>query len=241
MNDQAETLRAPRYSDLPARMRALPLDKRGFPVPWFVARRRLRASIAGKTGQRWPVFPAMDARKRRLAWKDNLCWVCGQKMGRVRAFVIGPMCAVNRTSAEPPCHLDCARWSALNCPFLSRPAMGRVPLDHYGGTGENVPGVMLPRNPGVTLVWQTLRPAIFGAGAGNFLFDIGKPHAVEWYARGRAATRAEVLASIESGLPSLLQLVDADPDPAGARAEYDRRLAAALDLVPTEQGNATDG
>jgi len=221
-----ETLRAPKYPDLPARMRALPVDHRGFPVPWFVAWTR------GDDGQPKPVFPAMDARKRRIAWRDRLCWVCGQKLGRISAFVVGPMCAINRTSAEPPSHLECARFSAQNCPFLTRPNMGRVPRDKYGGTLEGVPGVMLDRNPGVTLVWQTLRPNVFRDGGGDFLFDIGKPHRVEWYAQGRPATRDEVWHSIETGAPALLQLVDADPDPDGAKVEYGKRLLEIMPLLP---------
>lgn len=224
MTGQADQLRAPRFDDLPARMRALPVDHRGFPVPWFVA---------WQDGK--PIFPAMDARKRRLAWRDRLCWVCGQKLGRISAFVVGPMCAINRTSGEPPSHLECARFSARRCPFLTRPQMGRVPKDVYGGTVESVPGVMLERNPGVTLVWQTLRPAVFGDGQGGVLFNIGKPHCVEWYAQGRAATRAEILESITSGTPALLELVAADPDPDGAAAEFDRRLKAALELLPAEK------
>lgn len=105
----SDQLRAPRFDDLPARMRKLPVDKRGFPVPWFVP------WVDGQA-----IFPAMDARKRNLAWRDRLCWVCGERIGRVQAFVIGPMCAVNRTSSEPPSHLECARFSARRCPFLAR-------------------------------------------------------------------------------------------------------------------------
>jgi hypothetical protein len=211
----------PRFRAMPRKMAGLAIDHRGFPVPWFVA---------WQDGK--PVFPAMDPRKLQRAIVRNLCWVCGGELGRIKAFVIGPMCAVNRTSAEPPCHLECARFSALNCPFLSKPAMGRVPIEHYGGTRENTPGVMLERNPGVTLIWQTRRYELFDDGAGGTLFDIGKPHSVEWYARGRRATRLEVLESIETGIPHLEALVEADPDRAGAQAELDRRLAAALELVP---------
>lgn len=215
--------RAPRFADLPARMRKLPIDKRGYPVPWFVPWR-----------DGLPLFPAMDGAKRGRAWRDRLCWVCGQRIGRVQAFVIGPMCAVNRTSAEPPCHLECARFSAVHCPFLANPKMGRVGESYKGQPLEkDTAGIMLERNPGVTLVWQTLRASVFAdPSGGSFLFDIGKPHAVSWYAHGREATRAEILESINSGLPSLSQLVDADPDPAAARYEFERRVIEAMQLVP---------
>src|SRR4030095_278504 len=100
---------------LPKRMRSLPLDpQRGVPVPWF-----------GKWINGKPEFRAMDAEKFTEAIKFSLCWCCGQTLGVHLAFVIGPMCAVNRTSSETPCHYDCAVWSAKNCPFLSRPQMDR--------------------------------------------------------------------------------------------------------------------
>jgi hypothetical protein len=213
-----------RFDDVPAKMRGLPIDARGYSVPWFVP------WVDGR-----PIFPAMDAPKLLQAWRGRLCWVCGKPLGRVSAFVIGPMCAINRTSAEPPSHLECARFSARRCPFLSKPEMARVGGSYKGHQlGQETAGVMIPRNPGVTLVWQTLRADIYGDGNGRWLFDIGKPHAVEWYARGRPATRAEVLESIESGIPILLEMVEAEPDPDGAAAEIAARFAAAIDLLPGE-------
>lgn len=137
-----------RYTDLPERMADLPVDDRGYPVPWFVAWHD------GK-----PEFRAMDPAKFARAIKEKRCWVCGERLGVNLCFVAGPMCGINRTSSEPPSHLMCARWSAQNCPFLSNPRMVRRE-------------------------------------------DVGEPDSVEWYACGRPATREEVEASIESGLPN---------------------------------------
>src|SRR5437667_1054661 len=103
------TMRA-ELEPLPERMRHLRIDDRGYPVPWFVP---------WVDGQ--PEFRAMDAVKRHKAIKDGRCWVCGGSLyGQKKVFVIGPMCGVNRTTAEPPNHLECARWSARNCPFLTQ-------------------------------------------------------------------------------------------------------------------------
>jgi hypothetical protein len=214
----------PRFRDLPRKMAGLEIDKRGFPVPWFVA---------WQDGE--PVFPAMDPRKLKLAITRDLCWVCGHELGRIKAFVIGPMCAVNRTSSEPPCHVECARFSALSCPFLTKPAMGRVPLDHYGGSKENVAGEMLERNPGVTLIWQTKRYETWNDGKGGILFDIGKPHHVEWFREGRAASRAEVRESVDTGLPFLHELVTSEETlerREEAAAELRRRLGELEVLLP---------
>jgi hypothetical protein len=177
-------------------MKALPLDERGYPVPWFVD------WLDGK-----PEFRAMDPRKWREAVRERLCWVCGERLGYWMTFVIGPMCAINRTTAEPPCHPECATWSAKNCPFLSRPHMVRREDDVINAaacTGQ-VAGVPILRNPGVTLLWTTRRYKVFNDGNNKPLIEIGPHHSIEWIAEGRAATRAEVVHSIETGLPLLRQ------------------------------------
>src|SRR5439155_15335159 len=101
-------------TQLPERIKALPVDERGYPIPWFVD------YVNGK-----PEFRAMDQHKWVRALKEKLCWVCGQPLGRMMTFVAGCMCGINRTSAEPPSHYDCALWSAKNCPFLNNPDMVR--------------------------------------------------------------------------------------------------------------------
>src|SRR6266576_2639290 len=158
----------------PRFMQKLPIDKRGYPVPWFVQ------WINGE-----PEFRAMDKMKFRKAVNDRLCWNCGNPLFSEEVFVIGPMCAVNRISSEPPSHRECAEYAAKNCPFLSKPQMHR----RKDGI-EILPsaGVMVERNPGVTLLWYTKRHAIQtihgqpGAGDG-ILFQLGRPFRLDWYCR----------------------------------------------------------
>jgi hypothetical protein len=180
-------------SALPLRMQSLPLDERGYPVPWFVA---------WQDGK--PVFQAMDGAKWMKAVRDRLCWVCGGVLGVYKTFVAGPMCGINRTSAEPPSHSECARWSARNCPFLSNPAAAR--RDVEGSSLVDAPGFALQRNPGVTLLWTTKTYSVFDDGHGRPLITFGEPESVEWYAEGREATRQEILQSIETGMPALMAL-----------------------------------
>lgn len=179
---------------MPAKMRALPVDDRGYPVPWFVD------WIDGK-----PEFRAMDPRKFVRAIRESLCWVCGGKLGISKCFVAGPMCGVNRTSSEPPCHPECARWSAQNCPFLANPRMVRREdeLINNHTLRERAPGMAITRNPGVAMLWFTRSFEVFNDGRGRPLITMGNPVAVEWYAEGRIATRAEVEESIATGLPIL--------------------------------------
>lgn len=143
---------------LPSRIAALPIDARGYPVPWFVP------WLADGT----PEFRAMDIEKWGLAVRDRRCWICGGPLGRWLTFPVGPMCGINRTSAEPPSHLDCATWSACNCPFLSRPQMRRREDETFGPElAKEQAGFAITRNPGVTLVWTTRSYEVFHDGRGH--------------------------------------------------------------------------
>lgn len=202
---------------MPPRIARLPRNKAGFPVPDFVA------WIDGV-----PDFRVLGPGKLRDAVRFRTCWLCGEPLGANAAFVIGPMCAINRVSAEPPSHRDCADYAARACPFLTTPGMRRrdagLPDD-----AREPDGIMIRRNPGVALVWVSrnwrIRPDLQ-------LWTVGDPVETRWYAEGRPATRAEVLASINTGLPILRAECERDPRPAAALAELDRQHARALELVP---------
>ncbi len=200
---------------LPKRMVGLPIDDRGYPVPWFVA------WVDGK-----PEFRAMDPMKLVAAIKRRLCWVCGERLGVNLCFVAGPMCGINRTSSEPPCHLECGRWSARNCPFLSNPRMVRREDDQINNANlrDQAPGMALTRNPGVSMLWITRAYDVFNDGHGKPLIQMGEPESVEWYALGRIATRDEVRASIDSGLPNLEAIARTQDGGEAALAKYVTRF-----------------
>jgi hypothetical protein len=207
-----------RIADLPRR--------RGYPVPWFVD-----WIVDGKSapiGEGEPDFRIMSGERWKRAIEYGDCWVCGQKMGTYRAFTVGPMCAINRTSAEPPSHRDCAEWSARNCPFLARPHARRREAGMVEGTVAP-PGISLMRNPGVALVWVTKRGR-YRLRREVDLFDIGEPEEVSWWAEGREATRAEVDHSIDTGYPALFEL--ADEEGADAVKELNRMVSRARTLLP---------
>ena len=193
----------PELDPLPRQMEHLPVDPdRGYVVPWFVD------WINGK-----PEFRAMDGRKYVRAIREKLCWVCGEKLKGVYCFTAGPMCGINRTSAEPPSHIDCARWSARNCPFLSNPNMVRREdgLIDNAKCREHAPGLMITRNPGVTMLWFTREYEVFNDGKGNPLLQMGRPSGVEWFCHGRPATREEVEESIANGIGALEAMARTEP------------------------------
>lgn len=201
----------------PPRVARLPRNKAGYPVPWFVG------IVDGE-----PDFRVIGEGRIDDAVRFRQCWLCGQQLGANAAFVIGPMCAVNRVSAEPPSHRDCAIYAATACPFLTTPHMRRRD-SNLPDNAVNPDGEMIRRNPGVALVWVSRN---WRARTDLRLFEVGDPIETRWYAEGRDATRDEVLASIDSGLPLLRAMADQDRRPAAALTELDRQHQAALELIP---------
>jgi hypothetical protein len=203
----------------PPSIQALALDPRGYPIPWFVY-----VDEAGAAD-----FRIVGPGKVASAMRNALCWICGKRLGRMKSFVIGPMCAINRVSSEPPSHPECAVWAAQACPFLTRPLAKR--RDQDGELDTRVPGgIMIARNPGVTLVWGCLRFSPFYPPGGGVLFDIGPPMRVAWYREGRAASREEVEESILSGMPILE--AEAEKDGIWAMKELRERAERARQLLP---------
>lgn len=205
----------------PPRIAALRTDHRGYPVPWFVA------DIDGK-----PDFRVIAPGKIQEALHGCKCWICGGQVGKFVAFVIGPMCAINRVSAEPPSHRDCAEYAAKACPFLSMPKMKRRE-DGLPEEAIDPAGVMIKRNPGVTLVWITTKYNVFTDGRGGMLFEVGEPTETQWYAHGRPATREEVEDSIASGMPQLVEA--AKQDGPEALATLKEMVLTAQQYLPKEQ------
>ena len=94
---------------------------------------------------------------------------------------------------------------------------------------RNVAGVMIPRYPGVVALWITRSSKPFNVRNG-VLFDLGEPERILWYCEGRNATRAEVEASVASGLP----LLEAGANKGGPDAikELSQCIARAQPLLP---------
>jgi hypothetical protein len=200
-------------------MARLPLDERGFPIPWFV-------HIDKETGN--ADFRVIRPGGIAIAYRSQTCWLCGDKLGRYQAYVVGPMCGVNRVTSEPPCHQDCAEYAARACPFLTRPLASR---NERGLPEEaSAAGEMIKRNPGCVLVWTQKTPPRPFRVENGFLFRLDDPAQVQFWAHGRPATREEVARSVETGMPILAAMAERD-GPEGARelkaqaARFERLLA----------------
>jgi hypothetical protein len=187
----------PGLPEMPPQIKRLPV-LRGYPVPWFVAK------IKGQFD-----FRVADARKIKPAVHKRLCWVCGQKMGKEFVFVVGPMCTINLTSAEPPMHRECALWSARACPFL----LNREKKRRENNLPEEARevGIMIKRQPEVSALWTCTGYRVQPDGRGNVLFRLGKlSDDIIWMKEGRDATREEVEESMRTVQASLLFLRSAE-------------------------------
>lgn len=203
---------------MPAGVAALPRNKVGYPIPWFVA--MLDGGVRD--------FRIVDNQKVVDAVRFRLCWICGKPRGRYGTFTIGSMCAVNRLSAEPPSHWDCAEYAARVCPFLANPHMRR----REGGYPVNYvepPGIMSLRNPLITVLWSSRAWRSFMVSDG-LLFDIGENAGIQWFTWGRPATRHEVIAAMNIGVAELREM--AGKEGPIAVNDLDERAARAAELFP---------
>lgn len=183
----------------PARMRNLPIDDRGYVIPWFVK------WIDGK-----PDFRVIDREKFIKSVQHGLCHVCGTKLGRYKSFVGGPMAVLQLISGEPPVHRECALFAAKACPFLLLPKSKRrsanlpedigpigAPTDHF-----------VEENPGITCVYTCTKFHIDKAGS---VFKFDDCESLEWFTEGREATQEEINAALigaKERLSKLLSPVD---------------------------------
>jgi hypothetical protein len=203
----------------PPRIAKLPVDPRGYPIPYFV----------GKNEGQFD-FRFADPDKLRLCLKLRLCWTCGEPMGSKGTFCLGPMCTITRTAPEPPSHHDCALYSVKNCPFLSKPKMVRREDETTEANKQNVAGIMIERNPGVVALWLTKGYNIFPDPSGKLLIEVGEPISVTWWREGRPATRAEIQESIDSGIPLLRSICKSERDHKG----LDESIESQKRYLPTE-------
>jgi hypothetical protein len=203
---------------IPARVAALPMTSRGFPIPFFVERVPGAADLD---------FRVMSAENMIRAVRRELCWVCGQKLGRFRAFVGGPLAAGQRLSAEPPSHSECAEFAARACPYLANPS-GRHRATDMPEHGP-LAGVHAEAHPEVVAVLIGRAHEVLQSG-GAPMFRMAEPVEVRWFRVGRPASRADVLAALPAARDSFLSL--SRKPGAEAEGEFARIEAAVLASLP---------
>lgn len=126
---------------IPHRMRTLPLDPRGYPIPYIVFRDR--------NGD--PHFTINDGRVRLRCLLQRRCGICGKKINGPVWFVGGPLSAFHPHGAyaEGPLHENCAEYALKVCPWLAVSCyMGRIDASTlYTREGEDRSGGQLFTDP----------------------------------------------------------------------------------------------
>lgn len=111
--------------EIPDFLSHLPVDSRGYPVPYF---------IIVKDGV--PNFKFVDNDKRKDAFDRKICGICGKKLDKKEFwFVGGPLMLKNRVATDIHMHGKCAKASLSLCPYLHHQKADRV------STGDE-PGVI---------------------------------------------------------------------------------------------------
>jgi hypothetical protein len=106
---------------IPRRMRHLPLDSRGYPVPAGV--------LIDSSGTPQFAINREDERLRYL--REQRCSICGARLTGARWFVGGPLSAFAPGGSyyDPPMHWECSHYALRVCPYLAAPRYDRR-LDH---------------------------------------------------------------------------------------------------------------
>lgn len=188
-----------RFAHMPPRVARLPVDARGFPVPWFVSWR-------GGT----PLFPVVDAAKLGVAWTAERCWICGEGLGAWRGWIVGPMSALEGATPEPPSHCECAAFAMTACPHLAS-ADARFSEDAAGAPGHVAQANVSRLRTDATAIWVTRgRGASAVRANGGVLFRLEPPARLEWWSRRRPASGQAVREAIAAALPTLRRTAEAE-------------------------------
>lgn len=176
------------FTEMPYGIEVLPIDDRGYPVPFFVAYRNGR-----------PDHRIVDEAKKEIAHKEKRCFICGRKLGGYKAFVLFPMNIVTRISDEPPAHYTCAEWAVKNCPHMVNSKARRN--DHDSVSKEMLLSETGIENNGmpVQAIWVTKKYKTVTTN--TRLFIVGEAERVEWYSSGKPATRDMIEANLLERLP----------------------------------------
>lgn len=209
---------------MPHRIYNLPVHQEfKVPTPWFAAE-----TSPGKWDLR-----VVDPKKIFAAIGGNRCWVCGKPIDNCEyTFTIGPMCAINKVTTEPPAHYECAEWSTRACPALNHTQSQRrkksLP-NHKQPAGIGFEGL-----PQVSVLWQTTYYDVENLSDGIIL-KIGEPTApLIWRQGGKNVSRDVAAEALQAGFQQLFPLAQAE----GKEAVdfLSQSMIEAINLLPGQWG-----
>jgi hypothetical protein len=166
---------------IPTRMAHLPLDRRGYAIPWGVY-----VDGAGR-----PQFTINDDVKREVALARDLCPICGNGLSRGRWFVGGPMSAFHDRGAyiDMPMHDECAHYALKVCPYLAVPSWRKALAEsHIKAVKAAIVAIdptMIDDRPGVFVAVMTVGQKMTGGnGLQNYVRPARPYRKVEYWRHG---------------------------------------------------------
>lgn len=130
---------------IPDCMKHLPLDSRGYPIPYFGA--------TAPDGT--PDFRVVDPDRWVECVTGRKCGITGLPLGYEMAFVGWPNSILGRTFTDAPMIPEAAEYALKACPFLAAPKFGYAAMSSVEKQGGAV-----RVNPEMS----TTRPEVFGMG-----------------------------------------------------------------------------
>lgn len=129
---------------IPALMKNLPKDKRGYPIPHTVI---TKDGVAH--------FTVNDEARRQRSIAEDKCPICNRKLFRFRASIGGPLSALHPHGAfiDPPMHVECAQYALQVCPYLALPSyIKRIDAGTLKDEIITIDQTMDPRKPDLFLM-----------------------------------------------------------------------------------------
>jgi hypothetical protein len=166
---------------IPDRMRLLPVDRRGYPVPVIIQR-----SDAGE-----PLFAANDTTVQRRCAAKKLCPVCGTKLEKGLWFCGGPKSAFHPMGRyfDSALHHECMTYALKVCPYLAMPNFRstlelQVPHLQKKTSAQLQSMTMEPGRPKVFVAVMTFGQSVTKGDNKVFLAPLRPYHAVEFWRNG---------------------------------------------------------
>lgn len=123
--------------EIPKELSHLKIDKRGYPIPYFVS------WVNGE-----PEFRYMDHKRLMMIIEKKLCHICGIKLPKdYFYFISGPVGLQNKVSSDAAMHRICAEFSLKACPHLYLQKAERRENDDLGKHLNARPSPLIKEKP----------------------------------------------------------------------------------------------
>lgn len=158
----------PAMTTVPEAISRLPVDvKRRLPIP-----------LMNQAEDGTHSFVAINGKTVLRILEEELCGICGEKLGFASAFVSGPLSFQNRAYADPPFHPACAEFAMTVCPHIIIPHAKRATddrLDREVGKVYNAAGSVFEKPQEWVIAIAPTRETVAHFTSEGLLIRCGNP------------------------------------------------------------------